>query len=88
VRYRANPTAPGYNPAAKERVIELVEAQVDPMEPSRHKHKKVRQLCDWHGPGLVTLGSVCLTSLVVVDRSLWLTLQALVSTLITVSIDG
>ena len=30
-----------YNPDAKQRVIRLVEAQVDPMEPPKHKHKKV-----------------------------------------------
>ena len=30
-----------YNPAAKQRVIRMVEAQVDPMEPPKHKHKKV-----------------------------------------------
>ena len=43
VRYTPNPSAPGYNANAKQRVIELVEAQVDPMEPARHKHKKVSQ---------------------------------------------
>lgn len=41
VRYTPNPNAPGFNSNAKQRVIELVEAQVDPMEPARHKHKKV-----------------------------------------------
>lgn len=41
VRYTPNPNAPGFNPNAKQRVVELVEAQVDPMEPARHKHKKV-----------------------------------------------
>lgn len=41
VRYTPNPSAPGYNPAAKQRVIELVNAPVDPMEPPKHKHKKV-----------------------------------------------
>ena len=41
VRYTPNPNAPGFNANAKQRVIELVEAQVDPMEPARHKHKKV-----------------------------------------------
>lgn len=42
VKYTPNPDAPGYNPAASQRVIELVEAQVDPLEPPKHKHKKVR----------------------------------------------
>mmetsp|Transcript_40151 Transcript_40151/g.40953 ORF Transcript_40151/g.40953 Transcript_40151/m.40953 type:complete len:331 (+) Transcript_40151:127-1119(+) len=41
IRYTPNPDAPGYNPAAKQRVIRMVEAQVDPMEPPKHKHKKV-----------------------------------------------
>ena len=41
VRYTPNPSAPGFNANAKQRVIELVEAQVDPMEPAKHKHKKV-----------------------------------------------
>lgn len=41
VRYTPNPNAPGYNTNAKQRVIELVDAQVDPMEPAKHKHKKV-----------------------------------------------
>ncbi|CAM9901410.1 unnamed protein product [Heterosigma akashiwo] len=41
VRYTPNPAAPGYNPQAKQRVIRLVGAQVDPMEPPKHKHKKV-----------------------------------------------
>mmetsp|Transcript_27752 Transcript_27752/g.34704 ORF Transcript_27752/g.34704 Transcript_27752/m.34704 type:complete len:546 (+) Transcript_27752:38-1675(+) len=41
IRYTPNPSAPGYNPNAKQRVIRLVEAQVDPMEPPKHKHKKV-----------------------------------------------
>lgn len=41
IRYTPNPDAPGYNPAAKQRVIRMVEAQVDPMEPPKHKIKKV-----------------------------------------------
>eukprot|EP01038_Epipyxis_sp_PR26KG_P006652 gene6652-9133_t len=41
IRYAPNPDAPGYNPAAKQRVIKMVEAQVDPMEPPKHKHMKV-----------------------------------------------
>ena len=40
IRYTPNPEAPGFNPAAKQRVIRMVEAQVDPMEPPKHKHKK------------------------------------------------
>ena len=41
IRYTPNPDAPGYNEAAKQRVIRMVEAQVDPMEPPKHKHVKV-----------------------------------------------
>jgi SNW domain-containing protein 1 len=41
IRYTPNPNAPGFNPAAKQRVIRMVEAQVDPMEPPKHKHKKI-----------------------------------------------
>ena len=29
-----------YNPAAKQRVIKMVEAQIDPLEPPKHKHTK------------------------------------------------
>ncbi len=38
VRYTPNPQAPGYS--APQRVIKVVEAQVDPMEPPKHKLKK------------------------------------------------
>merc|ERR1719379_1179274 len=41
VRYTPNPNAPGYTPNCKERVIKLVEKQVDPFMPPRFKHKKV-----------------------------------------------
>lgn len=41
IRYNANPNAPGYNPELKNRVIRMVEEQVDPMEPPKHKHKKI-----------------------------------------------
>ena len=41
IRYTPNPNAPGYNPAAQQRVIRMVEAQVDPLEPPKHKIKKV-----------------------------------------------
>ncbi len=40
VRYTPNPSAPGYNPDAKERVVRIVEVQNDPMEPPKHKYKK------------------------------------------------
>ena len=40
IRYAPNPDAPGFNPAAKQRVIRVVDAQVDPMEPSKFKHTK------------------------------------------------
>lgn len=43
IRYTPNPDAPGYKAGAQQRVIKLVEAQVDPMEPPRHQFKKVPQ---------------------------------------------
>ena len=46
IRYSANANAPGYDPALKNRVIRMVEEQVDPMEPPKHKHKKIPR-----GPG-------------------------------------
>jgi len=33
--------APGYNPNSSKRVIKIISAQIDPMEPPKHKHKKV-----------------------------------------------
>jgi len=41
IRYTPNPDAPGYTPNCRERVIKLVERQVDPFMPPRFKHKKV-----------------------------------------------
>ncbi|CAM9190200.1 unnamed protein product [Chrysoparadoxa australica] len=41
VRYTPNPDAPGYNANAKQRVVRMVEAQLDPLQPPKHKHKKV-----------------------------------------------
>ncbi len=40
IEYNANPNAPGYNPAASKRVIQMVPAQIDPMMPPKHKHVK------------------------------------------------
>lgn len=40
VEYTANPNAPGFNPAAAKRVIQMVPAQIDPMMPPKHKHVK------------------------------------------------
>lgn len=40
IEYAANPNAPGYNPAASKRVIQMVPAQIDPMMPPKHKHIK------------------------------------------------
>ncbi|KAG7355826.1 SKIP/SNW domain containing protein [Nitzschia inconspicua] len=40
IKYTPRPDAPGYNPAAAQRVIQMVPAQVDPMMPPKHKHKK------------------------------------------------
>jgi SNW domain-containing protein 1 len=38
--YTPRPDAPGYNPAAAQRVIQMVPKQVDPMMPPKHKHIK------------------------------------------------
>ncbi len=40
IEYTANPNAPGYNPTAAKRVIQMVPAQLDPMMPPKHKHVK------------------------------------------------
>jgi len=40
IKYTPRPDAPGYNPAAAQRVIQMVPAKVDPMMPPKHKHKK------------------------------------------------
>lgn len=41
IKYTPNPAAPGYNAAtASQRVIQMVPAQVDPMMPPKHKHRK------------------------------------------------
>eukprot|EP00557_Chaetoceros_sp_GSL56_P007601 CAMPEP_0176499906 /NCGR_PEP_ID=MMETSP0200_2-20121128/13211_1 /TAXON_ID=947934 /ORGANISM="Chaetoceros sp., Strain GSL56" /LENGTH=680 /DNA_ID=CAMNT_0017898425 /DNA_START=221 /DNA_END=2263 /DNA_ORIENTATION=+ len=40
IEYTANPNAPGYNPAAAQRIIQMVPAQIDPMMPPKHKHLK------------------------------------------------
>jgi SNW domain-containing protein 1 len=40
INYAANPNAPGYNPSASRRVIQMVPAQVDPMMPPKHRHLK------------------------------------------------
>jgi hypothetical protein len=41
IRYTPDTSAPGFNPNARQRVIRMVEAQVDPMEPPKFKHRKV-----------------------------------------------
>lgn len=41
VSYEADPNAPGYNPQCATRVIQMVQAQIDPMMPPKFKHKKV-----------------------------------------------
>eukprot|EP01035_Chromulina_nebulosa_P019516 gene19516-25412_t len=41
IRYTSNPNAPGANGVSQQRVIKMVEAQIDPMEPPKHKIKKV-----------------------------------------------
>mmetsp|Transcript_26366 Transcript_26366/g.38949 ORF Transcript_26366/g.38949 Transcript_26366/m.38949 type:complete len:572 (-) Transcript_26366:125-1840(-) len=40
IKYVPRKDAPGYNPAAATRVIQMVPAQVDPMQPPKHKHIK------------------------------------------------
>jgi SNW domain-containing protein 1 len=40
IKYASRPDAPGYNPAAAQRVIQMVPAQMDPMNPPKHKHIK------------------------------------------------
>jgi SNW domain-containing protein 1 len=40
IKYTPRPDAPGYNPAAAQRIIQMVPAQVDPMMPPKHKHLK------------------------------------------------
>uniref|UniRef100_A0A0G4GQ91 SKI-interacting protein SKIP SNW domain-containing protein n=1 Tax=Chromera velia CCMP2878 TaxID=1169474 RepID=A0A0G4GQ91_9ALVE len=39
-KYTPNDDAPGKNPSISQRVIRMVEKQVDPMEPPKFKHKK------------------------------------------------
>jgi len=41
IRYTPDQNAPGFNPSAKQRIVRLVEEQIDPMEPPKHRHKKV-----------------------------------------------
>jgi SNW domain-containing protein 1 len=41
IRYTPNADAPGYKEETSQRIIKMVEAQVDPMEPPKHKHSKV-----------------------------------------------
>ena len=40
IQYTPRPDAPGYNPNAAERVIQMVPKQVDPMAPPKHQHIK------------------------------------------------
>lgn len=41
IRYTPSTDTPGFSEATKQRVIRLVEAPVDPLEPPKFKHKKV-----------------------------------------------
>ena len=41
ISYTPNPNAPGVSKGAKQRIIRMVEEQVDPMEPAKHAHRKV-----------------------------------------------
>ena len=40
IKYTARPDAPGYNPAAATRNIQMVPAKLDPLMPPKHKHVK------------------------------------------------
>ena len=40
IKYTARPDAPGYNPAAATRIVQMVPAQLDPLMPPKHKHVK------------------------------------------------
>jgi SNW domain-containing protein 1 len=40
IRYNVNSEAAGYHKSTQQRVIKMVEAQVDPMEPAKHKIRK------------------------------------------------
>lgn len=40
IQYTPRPDAPGYNPAAAQRVIQMVPAKIDPLQPPKHKHLK------------------------------------------------
>lgn len=39
IRYTPNENAPGYNPQASQRIIRMVPAQIDPMQPPKHMHR-------------------------------------------------
>ena len=41
IRYTPDEDAPGFNPAARTRIIKMVGAAVDPLEPPKFKHKKM-----------------------------------------------
>lgn len=40
IKYTARPDAPGYNPAAATRIVQMVPAQLDPLMPPKHRHVK------------------------------------------------
>ena len=40
IKYTPREDAPGYNPAARQRVIQMVPKQIDPMQPPKHQHRK------------------------------------------------
>jgi SNW domain-containing protein 1 len=40
IQYQSNPNAPGYNPSASQRVIQMVPKQIDPFQPPKHQHMK------------------------------------------------
>jgi SNW domain-containing protein 1 len=44
IRYNVNPDAPGYTATTAQRVVKMVEAPVDPMEPPKHKLVKATKV--------------------------------------------
>eukprot|EP00916_Digyalum_oweni_P001896 GHVL01003656.1.p1 GENE.GHVL01003656.1~~GHVL01003656.1.p1 ORF type:complete len:440 (+),score=93.45 GHVL01003656.1:619-1938(+) len=46
IRYTPNDQVPGHNPNCSQRVIRMMEAQFDPLEPPKFKHKRIPR-----GPG-------------------------------------
>lgn len=41
IKYTPSQQAPGHNADCAQRIVRMVEAQIDPMEPPKHRHKRV-----------------------------------------------